>query len=97
MGKKEKLVYERGVLPTSAASINGDYIVAFYADKVESGEITQKQLADWTSFVEKTLAGDDSAMKKFAMIRKEFIKRNIPGLAKKGKVSMLDALKALQK
>ncbi len=97
MAKKEKLIYERGVKPTSAAAINAEYIVAFYADKVESGEITQKQLADWTNFVEKVQSGDDSDMKKFATIRKEFIKRNFPGLAKKEKVSMLDALKALQK
>ena len=97
--KADKLVYESGVAPKSIAAISQDYITAYYADKVATGEVDQKNLADWIKFVEKTSADENlSDMKRFAAIRKEFVARNFPALVKKEKgETFLDALKKLQK
>ncbi len=96
--KADKLQYESGVVPKSISAISQDYITAYYTDKVTNGLIDQKKLADWIKFVEKVSANEDlSDMKKFATIRKEFVKLNFPSLIKKEKgETFLDALKKLQ-
>jgi len=94
---KQKIVYKLGDQPRNKLEITKEYIQDFYSQNVSMGNIDEKALQSWIDFVKGEEEKDQSAMERFASIRKEFVKRHFPHLDKKSESAYSAYFESLKK